>query len=214
MVWAVVKSLNRKYFGRETQNTTTTANDYFPKLSNTAREYDLPKDFSSMLMVEVLDPVDYTLMEFRKMDMRSEQFRSERYSANAITTGGTAEPLIAGEMNYDIVGPDDTGRQRFVLSRFPPVSNLEAKLWYIRFLPDFSVPLMPGETVSALLAPYVDSLVTYATQSLIQSENRELGGEWEKDWRMDLEQLAKAADERSEADVEFVEEFGTGAEGI
>jgi len=53
-VWAIMKTLRRQYFVRDSQSADSAEDNYFGVLSTTAREYTLPVDCREVLSMEVL----------------------------------------------------------------------------------------------------------------------------------------------------------------
>jgi len=58
--------------------------------------------------------------------------------------------------------------------------------------------------------PEKEPILTYATKSLLRLEDAGVAKEWEKDWFEDLRRTVSASSDRSEADIEVVEDFGSG----
>jgi hypothetical protein len=172
------------------------------------REYDLPKDLAELRFIEVTGPTGYKEWTFEKMGMNSPSYRAIRVSTTAAGSGQDSLAPV-GTILYDILGPNNLGRQRMVLASFPPAA-LVLKLWYTRAVPDFSIPKDITEFLATFLAPYLSSIISYASKSLLRLEDTGIAKEWEKDWREDLRRTVSAAADRSEADPEVVEEFGAG----
>ena len=204
-LWKVLKQLKEGYFMQE--STTTSAQDNtFAALAADTREYDLPKDLAELRFIEVTGPAGYEEWVFQKMAMNSPSFRAVRVSTTAAGVGSD-NLAPAGNILYDIIGPNNLGRQRIVLASFPPIA-LVLKLWYTRVVPDFTTTKVATEFLATFLAPYLSSILTYASKSLLRLEDAGIAKEWEKDWREDLRRTVAASSDRSEADIEVVEGFG------
>lgn len=208
-LWKVLKQLKESYFVVASQSVGTSANeDFFGKLNRTTREYLLPKNFGELVMAEVIGPTNFETLKFARLKMTSPRFMAERFSATQAGSGN--ESGNEGVLHFDIIGPGFAGvqaSQTFVLAGYPPVDNLDVQLWYTRLIPDFTVPKVATEDLTTLLAPYVHELISYATKSLIQQENTGLAERWEKEWRMDLERMVNAADDKDSSTPDTVENF-------
>ena len=206
-VWKVLKQLKEGYFMEESALSGGLDNE-FPALVTNTREYDLPKDLAELRLIEVTGPVSFEEWNFEKVGMNSPRWRETRITS---TSGGSTDTsqLDAGTILYDIVGPNASGRQRIVLASFPPAA-LTLTLWYTRVVPDFSVPKIDAETLITFLAPYVSDIITYAGKSLLRLEDAGIDKEWEKEWIENLRRTVSASSDRSEADIEVVEDFGAG----
>ncbi|KKM84949.1 hypothetical protein LCGC14_1294000 [marine sediment metagenome] len=206
-VWKVLKQLKEGYFMEESALTGGLDNEFAAMVVGT-REYDLPKDLAELRLIEVTGPTGYEEWNFIKVGMNSPRWREARMASTVYGAGGTSQ-IDAGTILYDIVGPNASGRQRIVLASFPPVA-LELKLWYTRIVPDFTVPKAAAETLITFLAPYVGAILTYAVKSLLRLEDAGIAREWEREWLEDLRRTVSASSDRSEADIEVVEDFGAG----
>jgi len=206
-LWKVLKQLKEGYFMEDSALTGGLDNE-FPNLTTTDREYNLPKDLAELRFIEVTDPLAHREWSFEKIGMNSPRWREARLSST-LTGAGNASRLGAGNVLYDIVGPDDTGRQRMILASYLPVV-MSLKLWYTRVVPDFTIPKVAAENLVTFLAPYITPILTYATKSLLRLEDAGIAKEWEKDWFEDLRRTVSASSDRSEADIEVVEDFGSG----
>ncbi len=206
-LWKVLKQLKEGYFMEESALSGGADNE-FPALTTSDREYNLPKDLAELRFIEVTDPAAYREWSFEKIGMNSPRWREARLSST-LTGAGNASRLGAGNVLFDIVGPDNAGRQRMILASYLPVA-MSLKLWYTRAVPDFTIPKTGAETLITFLAPYIAPILTYATKSLLRLEDAGIAKEWEKDWFEDLRRTVSASSDRSEADIEVVEDFGSG----
>lgn len=203
-VWAILKELREGYFLVSSQSADSAKDDFFPQLTTSDTEVSLPKNFGEMRWIETTSPTTLAGLRFLRTKMSEEVFREERIEQNSGQTGASS---LIDSIHYDIIGPGATGRQTMVLAR-PVTQAVTAKLWYIRTLPKFGVPKVVLEELAAVLSPYVHSVVTYATKSLLQSENKEASMKWEQDWREDLRRSIDSAQIRQSADPDTVQDFG------
>lgn len=194
-LWKVLKNLGRGYFVVASQSDDPGAPDYLPPLEPGVLEYPLPTNFAEPVMFESTgEPV----LCFRYAPMRGTAWRMRR---------SLQSDDSSTEIHFDVLGPGLDGRWRLLLSRSVP-APATVRLWYVRYLPDFSVPKNANEHLAAVAAPFRRALVTYATKSLLLSE-RPGGPEsvaWEADWVRDLLRLENAAHEAGGGDATYVED--------
>jgi len=123
-VWTALKTMNQDYFGEISQNTDPLADNYFPDLSTTVREYTLPNDFSAIRFIEPVEP-GFEQIVFKFCNLESPEFQTARRAANV---DRTLTPTV--EYWYTIFGKD-----QFIMAIFPE-TPMEIKLYYIRHLHD------------------------------------------------------------------------------
>lgn len=123
-VWTQLKTLNQDYFGAISQNTDPTADDYFPTLDPTKREYVLPNDFSAIRFIEPTS-AGYESIKFKFCNLESGEFQSSRRSANIDRIQSPASIYW-----YTIFG-----KNQFIMALYPEVA-LAVTLYYIRHLHD------------------------------------------------------------------------------
>lgn len=199
-VWKAVKGLKENYWVAS-----ATLN-----LDGVNTEFALPNDFAEMRLVEVTSPADYAGLDVIHASMTSPVFRTERQATLSAQAPSQSDQAVAipGQLLYDVYGPDATGVQRIMFSRLAPVA-LTLRLWYVRFLGQFSIPKQATETLTSLMSPYVWAMITYAVKSLIKSESSDAGefGKWEQEWRTSIDNVTPAAKDRQSADADTVEGF-------
>lgn len=123
-VWTALKTMNQDYFGETSQNIDPTADNYFPSLVSTTRNYTLPKDFSAIRFIEPVSP-GFEQIVFKFCNLESPEFQSARRSANV---DKTLSPSV--EYWYTIFGKD-----QFIMAIWPE-QTMAVTLYYIRRLHD------------------------------------------------------------------------------
>ena len=168
-LWKALKTTQRAYFMVTSQPTTSGDDDYFPDTDASAEEYTLPNNFAELEFIENLES-GQEATEYRYSPLTSERFKAAR------RTGNNDSNVFL----YDIFGPNASGQQSIVFDRPPGAYTLQ--LWYVRYLPEFTVPKAAAETLAAVLTPYIYDLIAFVAYSLIKSENAEVSQAWEKEW--------------------------------
>jgi hypothetical protein len=190
-VWTILKNARADYFVTSSQNTDATADNYFPLLSTTAREYDLPVDFAELKLIEIQDS-GYESTEFVYRDMSSQEFKDARRDE-------TANPSRnVGTYLYDIVG-----KRTFILAQFPRYA-FDATIWYVRQMPDS----MSALVIDEIFYPYARRIAIYAAQYITCTlQDTELSEAWRRRWKDSVISIAQGASPRQIQDAVFVEDF-------
>jgi len=200
-IWAVLKTEADEYFSQSTQNTDSTATNYFPRdlsgaaigtLQTSSRSYLLPDDLREIKFIEVTTK-GYEQTVFIYRSITDDDFRSARRSASV---DPTLTPSV--EYFYTILGTN-----RFELAQFPE-ANFEMTIWYTRSLPDFEA----GDPVDDILLPYSKKIADYAVKkAMLGMQDQAQFEAWKQEWRDDLLTVAASAAPRNQADPEFVQDF-------
>lgn len=194
-LWSYLKGLRADYFGAFSQSTTSTDDDYFPNLTPSTREYELPLACREVKTIEVLTP-GYETVQFEHADMSSPQFKDARTEANASGSGagGTGGPVV---YYWDVFGT------KFVLAQYPE-TTMAVKLGYIEAIPDIEL----GEAASKFLFPFLGKLKNFgAKRATLGLRDMGLFEAWKSEWKNDLQVVLAGASERQIADAQFAEEF-------
>ena len=191
-LWVYLKGVRQDYFGKYSQSSTVTADDYFGVLSTSTREYELPPDCRELKSIEVLTSA-YEGVEFAHRDMSSAEFKSARLSASESgPSSGAVDKFI-----FDQVGT------KLVLAQYPDVAyNL--RLWYIAAIPNIEL----GENAIQFLFPFLEKLKNYGAKRATQGV-RDFNGfqAWREEWTKDLQAIVAGAATRDISEPRFVENF-------
>ena len=196
-VWEVTKELHEEYFQVFSQNTTSTATNYFPQLSTAVRSYTLPEDLRSIEFVEVQTPTSGgPAATFTYAKLNSPAFKEQREQSNSL---GGPEPINnQRKYLYTIAGHD-----QFVLASYPdqPYSLI---LWYTCSIADFEV----GDIIVDILFPFTKKLAEYAAKAaMLANQDSQQFTLWEQSWRASLINLVQSEGTRNDADPQFVTDF-------
>lgn len=194
-VWTVTKELHEEYFQVFSQNTSPTADYYFPTLSTATRNYTLPADLRSIEYIECTTP-QYQGTKFVYAKLNSPEFREEREQSNEM--GGPDSNNNVDEYHYTIAG-----KNQFVLAAYP-AQNLSLTLWYTRALPDFEAT----DVVDEILFPFSKKMAEFAAKRItLGTQSMELFAAWKAEWRDSLINLVQGEGTRNDADPQFVQDF-------
>ena len=195
-IWMALKEEKANYFVVQSQNTNSSNDFFFPKLSQTAREYDLPSDFHEMRLVEVND-VGFEDVRFEWRSMSSIDFQeARRGSTNQPSGSGSAATRAV--YYWDVVG-----KKRFVLAQFPEIP-FNFTFWYVRIIPDFG----PDDAVDEILYPFSQKISEFAVQKItLALQDQGLSEEWRKQFRESIVRIASSAAPRQSANPIFVSDF-------
>ena len=197
-VWAVMKTLRRQYFVRDSQSTVSTDDNYFGVLSTTTREYTLPVDCREVLSMEVLTS-GYEGVEFKRRPLWHSDFTDARRTQTAQVI-----PLGGSVYYYDIVGA-----RTLTLAQFPQAA-FDVKIRYVRSLPDV-VDVESRVPFDEILHPYVKQIAKYAAKlATLVLQDQQMSEAWKDEWRASVRGVEVAASLRQSTDVTFVEDFEGG----
>lgn len=196
-IWSVTKELHDEYFQVFSQNTTSTATNYFPQLSTTVREYTLPEDLRSIEFVEVQQPPSGgPIAKFSYAKLNSPAFREEREQSNE--AGGSNPNNDRNHYLYSIAGHD-----QFVLASYP-TQNYNLILWYTASIADFEAT----DPIVDILFPFSKKMAEYAAKACMLALQDPAGfAAWTQTWRASLINLVQGEGERNDADPLFVQDF-------
>lgn len=191
-VWSLIKGLKENYFVGYSQSVTTTADDYFPVLSTTVREYNLPPDFAEMRYIEVLTS-GYEYVRFVYRPMHHVDFQDARRGATQQSSFYSADTYW-----YDIVG-----KRTMVLAQYPE-ANMTLRIWYVKEL----APILTNGDLSDVFYPFALKMASYAARwILLTLQDIPMSEAWYKQWTNDVQEIAAEASARQSADAEFVQDF-------
>ena len=123
-VWVVLKALQRDYFGEESQWLDPSQLNYFPTLTPSLREYQLPSNFRSIRFIEPLQQ-GYEQIVFKFVELDDPEFQTARRASNV---DQSLSPTV--EYWYTVYG-----NNRFIMAVYPE-ANINIRLYYIRSLGD------------------------------------------------------------------------------
>ena len=194
-IWSVTKELHDEYFQVFSQNTTSTATNYFPQLSTTVRAYTLPEDCRSIEFVEVQQPIGGgPLAVFTYAKLNSPAFKAEREAANI--RGGPDNNSC--RYLYSIAGHD-----QFVLANYPSQAY-NITLWYTASIADFEAT----DVIVDILFPFSKKMAEYAAKAAMMALQDPQGfAAWTQQWRASLINLVQGTGERNDADPTYVVDF-------
>lgn len=199
-VWMILKSLRADWFMTSSQNTDSTKNNFFDKMSQASRQYTLPNNYHEMKFIEVLD-VGMEDTEFIYRDMATSEWKDLRRSNTNQAPNSTSNI----QYHYDIVG-----KNQLLLAEYPQI-NFTAVLWYVRMVPDFSI----NDPIDEIVYPYASKIAMYATKLLmLTNQDPEMWKAWKDEWKEGVQRIAMSASPRQIADTVYVESWdGTPASG-
>jgi len=191
-VWNVLRGLEDEYFVTPSQATQSSESYYFPALSPTVREYNLPTDLREIKFIECTTS-GFTGLQFVFRAITDEDFRSLRRAANEGTVAITNNP---DTILYTVVG-----KKTIVFADFPPAA-LTLTIWYVRSIPDFEA----ADPVDEILFPYSKKIASYAAKAIMLATQDPVQFQmWSSKWREDVIEIAQGADGRNGSDPVFVQ---------
>jgi hypothetical protein len=199
-VWMLLKELKEDYFMQSTtsDNTGTPINYFGPMVLGT-REYTLPSDLREIRFIEVLT-TGYELIKFEHCSVSHPDFYAARRAATQQQTQSPSSASAGGLQlyYYSIVGKDI-----FMMAQYPE-APFQAKLWYIRSLPDIDYE----STLDEILSPFSKKIAEYAAQKIILSlQDAGMFAMWKQQWKESVMAMMSDAGERNSADPHFVTDF-------
>jgi len=194
-VWAVIKSFDQDYFGDQSQNTDSTAEDtYFATLSTSTRDYELPQGCREVRGIQCLTS-GFEYIRFFQVPFESNDFQRARRAATA-----SGSNHAGGEYHFTVFGT------RLVLAEFPE-ANVDIQLWYIKSLNKLAVDTV----ISDILYPFSGKIVEYAVQKATASAREaEMTVVWQQQWKQSVVTLGESTGPRASVTPMFIDDyFGT-----
>lgn len=200
-VWMILKSLRADWFMQSSQNTDSNLANFFAPLNSAKREFPLPSDYHEMKFIEVLD-AGFEDVEFIYRDMATSEWKEQRRANTNQAPNSTANL----QYHYDIVG-----KNTMILAEYPQI-GFNAKLWYVRMVPDFSI----DDPVDEIVYPYGSKIAMYATKLLmLTNQDTQMWTAWKEEWKEAVQRIAMSASPRQIADTVYVESWdGTPADSM